>query len=316
MPRFFDRDRRPEEGWDSGSRATRNSGWEPVRMAADDRDWADDWDEGDRRDRDDDRMYDDRQMGTSAGESRWGSGPRRSFFTGRDRRDDRGRGPGGPRPEPRGARDHGRHDPMREADDSRWAAGPYTGVGPRGYRRSDDRIREDVSELLARHGRLDASDIDVAVADGEVTLSGSVDSRWAKREAEDVADEASGVHDVHNRLRVRDERRGQDRMVGSRATMMTTERATTARPAAGLREGMTVIDSEGDGLGDVKEIRDRDFLLDRSMQRDIYVPMDLIASTSGEVAYLSRTGDELGSMGLEEPPLTGGDGDTEATTSS
>lgn len=80
--------------------------------------------------------------------------------------------------------------------------GPYTGRGPRGYRRSDERIREDVCEQLSEHGHLDASDIEVTASDGEVTLAGTVDSRRSKRLAEDLADSVSGVSQVNNTLRV------------------------------------------------------------------------------------------------------------------
>lgn len=82
-------------------------------------------------------------------------------------------------------------------------SGPHTGKGPRDYRRSDDRIREDVNERLTQHGHIDARDIMVSVDNGEVTLSGTVDSRQTKRMAEDVAEGVSGVKDVHNRIRVR-----------------------------------------------------------------------------------------------------------------
>lgn len=78
----------------------------------------------------------------------------------------------------------------------------YVGRGPKGYRRSDDRIREDVSEELTRHPGVDASDIEVRVENGEVTLTGTVDSRRAKRMAEDCVDQCSGVKEVHNQLRV------------------------------------------------------------------------------------------------------------------
>jgi len=80
--------------------------------------------------------------------------------------------------------------------------GPYTGRGPRNYRRSDERIREDVSELLTQHGQIDASEFEVTVENGEVTLNGAVDSRRTKRLAEDVVERVRGVRDVHNRLRV------------------------------------------------------------------------------------------------------------------
>ena len=79
----------------------------------------------------------------------------------------------------------------------------FAGVGPRGYRRSDERIAEDVCERFTRHAYLDASEIEVEVKDGEVTLEGEVESRTAKRLAEDIAEAASGVLDVHNRLRIR-----------------------------------------------------------------------------------------------------------------
>ena len=79
----------------------------------------------------------------------------------------------------------------------------YTGRGPRGWRRSDQRILEDVCETLTRHPEIDASDIEVRVEEGEVTLSGTTDDRYTKRLAEHVAELISGVHDVHNRITVR-----------------------------------------------------------------------------------------------------------------
>jgi hypothetical protein len=80
--------------------------------------------------------------------------------------------------------------------------GRFAGRGPKGYTRSDDRIREDVSERLARHNDIDASDIDLDVKNGEVSLKGTVDSRRTKRMVEDVCDECHGVSQVHNQLRV------------------------------------------------------------------------------------------------------------------
>lgn len=89
----------------------------------------------------------------------------------------------------------------REMDARR--EGRHRGRGPRGYTRSDERIREDVSDRLGDDPMLDASDIEVSVSNGEVTLSGHVDSRWAKRRAEDIAEDVSGVTHVQNNLRVR-----------------------------------------------------------------------------------------------------------------
>lgn len=83
--------------------------------------------------------------------------------------------------------------------------GPYTGHGPQGYKRSDERILEDVNERLTQHGQLDASQIQVKVKDGEVTLTGTVNDRYAKRWAEDIIESCSGVKDVQNQLRVKQE---------------------------------------------------------------------------------------------------------------
>ena len=81
--------------------------------------------------------------------------------------------------------------------------GAFAGKGPKNYVRSDERIREDVCEHLTHHPYVDASDIEVTVREGEVTLSGTVDARMAKRAAEDACDHVRGVKDVHNHLRVR-----------------------------------------------------------------------------------------------------------------
>ena len=80
--------------------------------------------------------------------------------------------------------------------------GRYGGRGPRGYRRSDERIREDVNERLTDDWRVDASDIEVSVDNSLVTLAGRVGSRAQKRRAEEVAESVSGVTDVSNQLRV------------------------------------------------------------------------------------------------------------------
>jgi osmotically-inducible protein OsmY len=74
------------------------------------------------------------------------------------------------------------------------------GRGPRNYTRSDDRITEDINDRLTDDYYLDATDIDVKVEHGDVTLTGNVDSRYAKRRAEDIAESVSGVKNVENRI--------------------------------------------------------------------------------------------------------------------
>jgi osmotically-inducible protein OsmY len=81
--------------------------------------------------------------------------------------------------------------------------GGHRGKGPSGYTRSDDRIREHVCEALLDDDHVDATNIDVSVKNGEVTLSGTVDDRQQKRRAEDCIERLSGVKDVVNQLRIK-----------------------------------------------------------------------------------------------------------------
>lgn len=81
--------------------------------------------------------------------------------------------------------------------------GRFYGVGPKGYRRSDERIREEVSDRLMTHPDVDASDIEVHVANGIITLGGTVPDRHQKRIADLIAEDIVGVDDVHNELHVR-----------------------------------------------------------------------------------------------------------------
>lgn len=80
-------------------------------------------------------------------------------------------------------------------------AGDHRGRGPKNYRRPDARICEDVNQRLSDDPWLDASEIEVAVSNGEVTLSGTVSRREDKRRAEDLAEQVSGVGHVQNNLR-------------------------------------------------------------------------------------------------------------------
>lgn len=81
-------------------------------------------------------------------------------------------------------------------------AGSFAGRGPKNFLRSDERIREDVVSRLTDDDRVDASDIDVQVQNGEVTLTGAVESRRMRRAAEECVEDLPGVRDVHNQLRV------------------------------------------------------------------------------------------------------------------
>jgi osmotically-inducible protein OsmY len=132
---------------------------------------------------------------------------------------------------------------QRDEREGDWGATHHRGRGPRGYTRSDERIREDVSDRLADNPILDASDIEVMVSGGEVTLSGSVDSRYSKRLAEDLAEEVSGVKHVQNNVRVR--QTGQQRMSISGTSSGISEQGTTSD--VGRTSGSGIGGSSGTG---------------------------------------------------------------------
>jgi len=69
--------------------------------------------------------------------------------------------------------------------------------------RPDDRdavIARDVYRRLGEHASLDASDVDVHVKDGQVTLQGRVSDEPARHVAELIADAVPGVRGVVNHL--------------------------------------------------------------------------------------------------------------------
>jgi hypothetical protein len=120
----------------------------------------------------------------------------------------------------------------------RWRVpGPYTGRGPKGYQRSDERIREEVSDRLTAHGQIDASDIEVRVQGGEITLVGFVDSRDVKHAAEDLAEDIPGVREVHNQLRIRTH--ADDVGVGRTSVLGLTEHETQTAGTAKQADAAT-----------------------------------------------------------------------------
>jgi len=78
--------------------------------------------------------------------------------------------------------------------------GPNRGKGP--AKRTDEQIKAEVEQVLTDDSWLDASNIQVIVQGGVVTLTGTVDSRDSKFLAEDLVDWISGVKDVQNNLQI------------------------------------------------------------------------------------------------------------------
>lgn len=98
-----------------------------------------------------------------------------------------------------------------EAPDEKRVQAGFRGKGPKGYKRSDSKIYEEVCEVLMQHRAIDASNVVVKVSNGVVNLSGKIDSRYSKKLAEELIIIIPGVTDLENELAVM---RGELRMSG------------------------------------------------------------------------------------------------------
>ena len=117
----------------------------------------------------------------------------------------------------------------------------HRGRGPSNYTRSDERILEDACDHLTNDSSVDASNIEVTVADREVTLDGTVTSRYAKRRAEDCVHSLSGVTHVQNNLRVKDDSSTYDR---TRSMDRTSGTDTTTTDTTYTKSDTTATDTK------------------------------------------------------------------------
>lgn len=76
-------------------------------------------------------------------------------------------------------------------------------AGPKNWQRSDARIHDDVCRMLADDEWVDASELEVVVHHGEVTLTGSVADGRQRARAMAIAEATRGVVEVVSRVRVR-----------------------------------------------------------------------------------------------------------------
>jgi hypothetical protein len=153
--------------------------------------------------------------------------------------------------------------------------GEYSGVGPRGYQRSSERINEDIHRRLTYHGQIDARAIHVEVENGAVTLSGSASSKEEKYLAEQLVETISGVQEVHNHIRVKTSEVGR------------------------IHAGMQVNGMDGKYIGKVKQVRSQGFILNRENAGDTYIPNRAVKRTNGQIT-LHVAGNEIDRQGWRE----------------
>jgi osmotically-inducible protein OsmY len=109
-------------------------------------------------------------------------------------------------------------------------SGTHRGKGPKGYTRSDERLKEVICEKLTEDPMIDASEINIEVTGQTVKLTGSVDDRSTKYEVEELVERCGGVKDIDNQLRVRSQG-------GSMQTSQTTGSGTAQTTSQSGKEG-------------------------------------------------------------------------------
>lgn len=63
-------------------------------------------------------------------------------------------------------------------------------------------VKEEILNTLALDPRVGATNVEVAVVDGVVTLSGAAANEEARRAAEELARDVEGVREIHNQIQV------------------------------------------------------------------------------------------------------------------
>lgn len=94
-----------------------------------------------------------------------------------------------------------------ESDDHSRYAGPeyldrisLSEADRKNHRRTDVLIYEEVYEALLNDSVVDATDIEIKVEDGVVTLTGRVENRMMKKEAEICLEHITDIEDIFNLL--------------------------------------------------------------------------------------------------------------------
>lgn len=118
--------------------------------------------------------------------------------------------------------------------------------GPKGYSRTDERVREDVCERLCMAHHLEVCDVSVQVKDGRVELQGNVPQRWMKHAIEDVVEKCFGVHDVENRIRTQAPQHAQgDQQRGGTSGSSGAQRTSGQSGTVGTAGSTTVSSATG-----------------------------------------------------------------------
>jgi hypothetical protein len=76
-----------------------------------------------------------------------------------------------------------------------------------------------------------------------------------------------------------------------------------AQERRSVQVGMVVLGSDRESVGLVKAVHPTEFLLDRELQRDIYLPLQLVDRVANKLVILSMTADEVNTREWPRAPL-------------
>jgi osmotically-inducible protein OsmY len=124
----------------------------------------------------------------------------------------------------------------------------FRGRGPKGYQRTDDRLKELICECLMEDPNIDASEVTIEVSGSVVTLSGTVDDRHTKYRIEEAAESVGGVRDINNQLRVQPQSSWQSQSGSQGQSSGTGSEASSAR-SSGSSTGTGSSTSSTQGTG-------------------------------------------------------------------
>jgi hypothetical protein len=79
----------------------------------------------------------------------------------------------------------------------------YIGRGPKGWKRTDEMLKEEVSLALTRSLEVDPSELEVEVKDHCVYLKGTLPTKGMRLVAEDLVGSVPGVEDVFTQIRIK-----------------------------------------------------------------------------------------------------------------
>ncbi len=134
--------------------------------------------------------------------------------------------------------------------------------------RSDAEIRHDLREQLTEDMHLDASRVEMVVHDGVVTLTGTVPEAGQLDVVAMYARGVPGVRQVDNRL-----------TLPPSPTFVGEVLPANTFDAGQVQPGMEVVGIDGIAVGTVKQVREADFLVNRPLARDVYVPLAFVETT-------------------------------------